>query len=75
MSSLLRQQHLRLPLLDGPLVELVPVLVAGAALVLLVQLLLDTLPLLHQRRHLSLGLFRLKKNKKNAEETQLNNTT
>lgn len=48
-----------LPLLDALLVEQISVFIAGAALLLFVQLLLDALPLLHQRRHFGFTLLGL----------------
>lgn len=52
-------QLLLLPLLDAPLGCGLPVLLAGARIFLLIQLPLDTLPLLHQRWHLCLALLAL----------------
>lgn len=46
-----------LPVLDTLLVKLISILVTGAALLFFIQLLLDALPLLHQRRHFDLTLL------------------
>lgn len=50
-----------LPLFDALLVQQISVLVTGAGLLFFVQLLLNALPLLHERRHFDFSLLRLEK--------------
>lgn len=59
--SNIRHELLLFPLLDTLLVKLLSVLIAGAALLFLIQLLLNALPLLHQRRHFGLTLLGLQR--------------
>lgn len=67
----IRHKLLLLPLLDTLLVKLVSVLIAGAALLFLIQLFLDALPLLHQRGHFGLTLLRLQNERKGKYSLQV----
>lgn len=52
-----REDLLVLPVFDALLVQLISVLVAGAGLLFFVQLFLNALPLLHERRHFDFRLL------------------
>lgn len=60
----IRWELLMLPFFNVFLGKLISVLIAGAALLFLIQLLLDALPLLHQWRHFDLTLFWLQRHMK-----------
>lgn len=59
--SCVREELLLLPLLDAPAVQLVTIFITGTALLLLIKLLLNVLPFLHQGWHLCLAFLSLKK--------------